>query len=79
MTHQQIKQTLTSAIPTLVCAIALALSFWVISATESRAKTHVQSEELSFQRLSLEDAAKLQVITEQPTRQSMPRSRLNAL
>jgi hypothetical protein len=37
MTRQQIKHALTSAIPTIACAIVLALSFWVISATEARA------------------------------------------
>ena len=44
MTRQQIKHALTSAIPTIVCAIALVLSFWVISATEARAQTDAQSE-----------------------------------
>jgi hypothetical protein len=41
MKHPHIQQTfaraLTAAIPTIICAIALALSFWVISATEARA------------------------------------------
>ena len=37
MTRQQIKHTLTSAIPTIVCVVALALSFWMVSATEARA------------------------------------------
>jgi hypothetical protein len=43
MTRQQIKHALTSAIPTIVCAIALALSLWVIFVTEARAQTDAQS------------------------------------
>ncbi len=37
MTRQQFKHALTSAIPTIVCVVALALSFWVVSVTEARA------------------------------------------
>jgi CHAT domain-containing protein len=71
MTRQQIKHALTSAIPTIVCAIALALSFWVISATEARAQTDAQSEgeqmEQGFKKLSAEEAEKLRAIIAAPT------------
>ncbi len=71
MTRQQIKHALTSAIPTIVCAIALVLSFWVISATEARAQTDEQSEgeqmEQSFKKLSSGEEAKLRAIIAEPT------------
>ena len=38
MTSHKIKLTLVSAIPAIVCAVALAISFWVVSATEARAE-----------------------------------------
>ena len=48
MTTQRILSKLSEAIPTIVCIIAIALSVWIIMATEARAQNAVQVVKATF-------------------------------
>jgi CHAT domain-containing protein len=68
MTREQITNKLTQALPTVVCAIAVALSLWIIAITEAKAQSEGDQIEQSFKKLSAEEEAKLRAIIAVPTR-----------